>query len=130
MHKFAEFEEGMVINMENAERILLEQHGFDVDGTMKRFLNNEQLYRKCLKKFLEDGSMDELKKACAEDDIEKAFKAAHTMKGFISNLGMNKLSHLLYPLVEKLRTGNALTQDEIRELQDVYQEMYELIEKM
>ena len=116
--------------MENAERILLEQHGFDVDGTMKRFLNNEQLYRKCLKKFLEDGSMDELKKACAEDDIEKAFKAAHTRKGFISNLGMNKLSHLLYPLVEKLRTGNALTQDEIRELQDVYQEMYELIEKM
>lgn len=116
--------------MENAERELLEQHGFDVDGTMKRFLNNEQLYHKCLKKFLDDDSMNKLMEACATDNVEDAFKAAHTMKGFISNLGVNKLYHLLYPLVEKLRTGNALTQDEIRELQDVYQEMYELIEKL
>ena len=43
--------------MENAEKELLEQHGFDVDGTMKRFLNNEMLYKKCLKKFLNDKSI-------------------------------------------------------------------------
>lgn len=116
--------------MENEEKELLERHGFDVDGTMKRFLNNEQLYRKCLKKFLEDGNMNTLKEACASGDIEGAFKAAHTMKGFTSNLGINKLFHLLHPLVEKLRTGNALTQNEIKELEDIYQEMYELIEKL
>ena len=116
--------------MENAERELLEQHGFDVEGTMKRFLNNEQLYKKCLKKFLDDDSMDRLKESCEVGNINEAFKAAHTMKGFISNLGMNKLYHLLTPMVERLREGNALEQDEIKTLEDVYREMYELIENM
>ena len=74
--------------------------------------------------------MDSLKEACAVGNINEAFKAAHTMKGFISNLGMNKLYHLLTPMVEKLREGNALGQDEIKTLEDVYREMYELIENI
>ena len=41
-----------VNDMEAAQKELLEQKGFDVDGTMRRFLNNEALYMKCLKKFL------------------------------------------------------------------------------
>jgi len=116
--------------MENAEKVLLEQHGFDVDGTMKRFLNNELLYKKCLKKFLDDVSMEKLKTACAAGDVEEAFKAAHTMKGFISNLGMEKLHQLLIPMVEKLRAGEMLEQNEQTELETVYREMYELIENM
>lgn len=116
--------------MENAEKELLEQHGFDVDGTMKRFLNNEQLYKKCLKKFLDDKSMDVLKTACASSNVEEAFKAAHTMKGFISNLGMEKLHQVLIPMVEKLRSGELLEQDELIRLEEVYREMYELIENI
>ena len=116
--------------MEKAERELLEQHGFDVDGTMKRFLNNEQLYKKCLKKFLTDESMEKLKISCEAGDTQEAFKAAHTMKGFISNLGINKLYHLLTPMVEKLRDGNTLEQEELKALENVYREMYELIENM
>ena len=81
--------------MDSVEKELLEQHGFDVDGTMKRFLNNEMLYKKCLKKFLDDKSMETLKEACKVGNVEEAFKAAHTMKGFISNLGMEKLHQLL-----------------------------------
>lgn len=116
--------------MENTERKLLEQHGFDIDGTMKRFLNNETLYKKCLKKFLDDESMDKLKTAYAEGNTEEAFKIAHTMKGFVSNLGMNKLYHLLIPMVEKLRDGHVPAQEELTALEDVYREMYELIENI
>lgn len=116
--------------MENAEKELLERHGFDVDGTMKRFLNNEQLYKKCLKKFLDDESMEKLKAACGAGDAQEAFKAAHTMKGFISNLGMEKLHQLLIPMVEKLRAGETLGQEELIRLEEVYREMYELIENM
>ena len=47
--------------MEAAQKELLEQKGFDVDGTMRRFLNNEALYMKCLKKFLNDTSFEKLK---------------------------------------------------------------------
>ena len=116
--------------MENTEKELLEQHGFDVDGTMKRFLNNEMIYKKCLKKFLDDKSMEVLKESCNAGNIEEAFKAAHTMKGFISNLGMEKLHQYLIPMVEKLRAGEMLEQDEVTQLEEVYQEMYELIEDM
>lgn len=116
--------------MESAEKELLEQHGFDVNGTMKRFLNNEQLYKKCLRKFLDDESMEKLKTACDTGNVQEAFKAAHTMKGFISNLGMEKLHQLLIPMVEKLREGKLLEQGEVEQLEEVYREMYELIENM
>lgn len=116
--------------MESTERELLEQHGFDVAGTMKRFLNNEQLYKKCLKKFLADESMEKLKEACMANNTEEAFKVAHTMKGFISNLGMEKLHQVLTPMVEKLRAGSMLEQEEVKLLEDVYREMYELIENI
>lgn len=116
--------------MESTEKELLEQHGFDVDGTMKRFLNNEMLYKKCLKKFLDDKSMETLQVSCASSNVEEAFKAAHTMKGFISNLGMEKLHQLLIPMVEKLRAGELLEQVELEQLSEVYREMYELIENI
>lgn len=116
--------------MDSVEKELLEQHGFDVDGTMKRFLNNEMLYKKCLKKFLDDKSIETLKEACKVGNVEEAFKAAHTMKGFISNLGMEKLHQLLKPMVEKLRVGELLKQEEVKRLEEVYQEMYELVESI
>lgn len=116
--------------MENAQKELLEQHGFDVDGTMKRFLNNETLYKKCLKKFLDDKSMERLKNACISSNAEEAFKAAHTMKGFISNLGMERLHQLLIPMVEKLRAGALLEAEELERLEETYREMYELIENI
>ncbi len=47
--------------MEVNQKKYLEEKGFDVDGTMKRFLNNETLYLKCLKKFLDDSSFEKLK---------------------------------------------------------------------
>lgn len=116
--------------MDRAERDLLEQHGFDVDGTMKRFLNNEIIYKKCLKKFLDDKSIDMLKEAYSAGNIEAAFKAAHTMKGFVANLGMEKLYQFLIPMVEKLRAGELLGQDDLKQLEEIYHEMYELIENM
>ncbi len=116
--------------MEKTEKELLEQHGFDVDGTMKRFLNNEQLYRKCLKKFLDDESMDKLKTAWKEGNAEEGFKAAHSMKGFISNLGMEKLHHSLDPVVETLRAGSLPEAEELDALETIYREMYELIENI
>lgn len=116
--------------MESTEKELLEQHGFDVDGTMRRFLNNEMLYKKCLKKFLDDKSMENLKQAYASANVEEAFKAAHTMKGFISNLGMEKLHKLLIPMVETLRAGTMLAESEVAQLEEVYREMYELIENI
>lgn len=116
--------------MEKSEKDLLESHGFDVDGAMKRFLNNEALYKKCLKKFLDDPSYDNLKDAFAEGNCNDAFKAAHTMKGFVSNLGINRIYELLIPMVEKLRSQDMSIDAELEKLEELYQETYKIIEDM
>ena len=109
---------------------LLEENGFDVEGTMKRFLNNDALYMKCLKKFLADESMEKLKMAYEEGNCEEAFKAAHTMKGFVSNLGINRLYQAINPMVEKLRVGNMDIEAELKITEELYHSTYKLIETL
>lgn len=109
---------------------LLEENGFDVEGTMKRFLNNDALYMKCLKKFLDDESFGKLKAAYETGNCEEAFKAAHTMKGFVSNLGINRLYEAINPMVEKLRVGNMDIAEELKKVEVLHRSAYELIEKL
>lgn len=116
--------------MDSSVRKLLEDNGFDVEGTMKRFLNNDALYMKCLKKFLDDDSMERLKTAYEEGNCEEAFKAAHTMKGFVSNLGINRLYEAINPMVEKLRTGNMDVTEELKITEELYYNTYNLIETL
>ena len=116
--------------MDSSVYQLLEEQGFDVEGTMKRFLNNDALYMKCLKKFLDDKSFEVLKESLENGNCEEAFKAAHTMKGFVSNLGINKLYEVVSPMVEKLRTGNMDIADEMQKMEALYKSTYELIEKL
>jgi hypothetical protein len=114
--------------MDANQKELLVQKGFDVDGTMRRFLNNEALYIKCLKKFLNDNSFENLNKAYAEKNCQECFKYAHTMKGFVSNLGINEMYHLLIPMVEKLRIDDINIGDELKKLEVLYKETYSIIE--
>ncbi len=109
---------------------LLENKGFDVSGALRRFLNNEALYKKCLKKFLDDDSFEQLKSAYESGNCNEAFKMAHTMKGLASNLGINNIYNLLIPMVEKLRLQNLNIGEEIVELERLYHEVYDIIESL
>lgn len=111
-------------------KAMLESKGFDVDGAMRRFLNNEALYIKCLKKFLDDTSYEELKAAYEAGNCNEAFKAAHTMKGFVSNLGINNIYHLLIPMVEKLRVQDMNIEEELKQLGALCEEASEIIENL
>lgn len=71
-------------------------------------LRSEAFIRKFVKRFPEDRSFAELKEALAEGDAEKAFRAAHTLKGVCVNLGFSGLYELSSALTEKLR-GRELT---------------------
>lgn len=119
-----------VVNMDANQKRFLEEKGFDVDGTMKRFLNNENLYLKCLRKFLDESSYDKLKEAYEKGNCKEAFEGAHTMKGFVSNLGINEMYHLLIPMVEKLRVQNMNLDDEMKRLDVLYKETYKIIEEL
>ncbi len=66
-------------------------------------LRSEAFICKFVKKFPEDPSFTELKEALAAGDAEKAFRAAHTMKGVCVNLGFSNLYELSSEMTEKLR---------------------------
>ena len=114
--------------MDKSTQELLESKGFDVSGALHRFMNNEMLYIKCLKKFLDDDSFEQLKLAYESGNYNEAFKMAHTLKGLVSNLGINGIYELLVPVVEKLRMQNLDIGEELNRLEQLYKEAYDAIE--
>lgn len=89
--------------MTDEKKAVLEAGGFNVEEAMKRFMNNEQLWIKFLKKFKADDSYVKLVKAMEERDRENAFAAAHTLKGITGNLAMFRLNGLISEQTEHLR---------------------------
>ncbi len=87
----------------NRERLLAAS--IDVDEAMERFLNNEALLMKFLRRFPADASFSRLEEAMARGDTAQAFEAAHTLKGVAGNLSLKGLFEAVCPLVESLRAG-------------------------
>ena len=65
--------------------------GGNYEDTVRR-LYNEKLVEKFLFKFEEDPSFENLKKALEEENLEAAFRAAHTLKGVAQNMGFDNLA--------------------------------------
>lgn len=108
----------------------LKENGFDTEGAMRRFLNNADLYQKCLDKLPQDKCYENLKQALIMGDCEAAFRAAHTMKGFVANLGMVQLYDAVYAVVEKLRLSNMEVAEEMRLLDTIYEKDCQLIKEL
>lgn len=85
------------------ERQLLEDSGINVDDAMQRFMNNEKLWVRFLKKFEADKSYSELVAAMEEKNVEKAFESAHTLKGIAGNLALAKFLGLITEQTDYLR---------------------------
>ena len=84
---------------------VMNRAGIDYEDGLRRMSGNEALYRKFLKKFLQDGSMIRLKDCLSEGDMEGVYEAAHTLKGTSGTLGMYELSDSCDAVCKKLR-GN------------------------
>lgn len=69
-------------------------------------LFSEALVRKFVLKFLEDQSFSDLCSAMEAADYEKAFIAAHTLKGVCQNLSFTRLYQSSNQLTEELRSGS------------------------
>lgn len=79
--------------------------GVPYQEVMERFVNDEGFYFDFLHQFTQDEYIDVLAQALTEKDAENAFKAAHTLKGLMGNLGLIFLVEDISPLVEILRKG-------------------------
>lgn len=86
--------------------------GGDHEQVLSR-LPSEDMVRRFLGKFLRDPSHDALKAALDEQDVETAFRAAHTMKGTAATLGLDRLARAASELTEALRGAESMAPEEM-----------------
>ena len=81
----------------------LRAFGCNVDEGIARCVNNEGFYLMLVNKFLSTTDLNNLEKALKENDLETAFKEAHSLKGVCGNLSLTPLFNVLVEMVEPLR---------------------------
>ena len=84
---------------------LLKNAGIDAEDAVKRFMGNESLYARMLRKFLDDSNYDNLVRAIAENSESEALTASHTLKGLCGNLSMTELFRLFTEQVTLFRAN-------------------------
>ena len=71
----------------------------------KARLMMDSMIERFLQKFLEDKTMEDLRRAVSSGDIPLSFRQAHTLKGVAVNLGFTRLYHAAAALTEVLRAA-------------------------
>lgn len=91
--------------MDEKFRRQMEENGADVATTLKRFMGNETIYLKFIIKFLDDKNYETIKDGLKQNDYEKAFTGAHSLKGVAGNLGLNPVYEAASEMSELLRNA-------------------------
>lgn len=121
------------MEMAGERKGILEEGGINVKEAMQRFMNNEQLWIKFLKKFKADSSYEKLVKSIEEKEWNKAFEAAHTLKGITDNLALSKLHDLVSRQTDYLRGEDNDFEAAVGmmpEITEVYENVLKLIEEV
>ena len=101
-----------------------EKIGEDYQEILSRF-GSEAMVKRFAISFLNDPSFEQL------NDGEKAFRAAHTLKGVCLNLGFNGLNKLSSELTEKLRGHSTEGTEPLFEaVKEKYESMIETIREL
>ena len=114
---------------EEAERIYsrLEDWGCDVTGGLERFLDDDELYLRCLRRFAHDPSFINLQAAIREKDWKRAYESAHSLKGSSGTLNLTPLYEATRRMTTLLSSKNMTLEqkgvtDLLQELGELYSE--------
>ncbi|MCM1257138.1 MAG: Hpt domain-containing protein [Clostridium sp.] len=88
--------------------------GGSYDSIMGRLMKEDRI-KKYVYKFIDDTSYETLCRSMEENNIEEAFRAAHTIKGLCQNLDFLTLFQSSNNMSEALRNGKADNADSILE---------------
>ncbi len=112
---------------ESFKRSLVE-NGADVENTIKRFMGNEAMYEKFLKKFLDNSNYSGLEENIEAGNYEEAFKCAHTLKGVSANLGLDPIYKASSDLTEEFRgkTNEEVNKERVQEIWQELQRVYKV----
>jgi len=105
----------------------LKDWGANTEEGLQRCMNNEVLYLKLMNMFLDNNSFSELKEAIAKDDLDKAFQAAHALKGVLGNLALKPLYDIDFEITELLRNRTKMDYSELlQKYENKYSELLAL----
>ena len=96
----------------------LSAYGADVKEGVARCMGMEDFYLELVEMMFEDENFAALEKAVAEDDVARAFDAAHSLKGSLSNLELIPVAKPVSEITEKLR--NAKDMPDLTDLMNGY----------
>lgn len=75
----------------------LKRYGANTEEALSRLMGNEAFYLALVPRVFEEKNFEALSSGISEGDLDKAFEAAHSLKGVLGNL---ELTPLLKPVVE------------------------------
>lgn len=81
----------------------LKAFGCNVEEGLGRCMNNESFYLMLVNKFIATTDLSKLEVALQANDLENAFKEAHSLKGVCGNLSLTPLFNVINEMVEPLR---------------------------
>ena len=87
--------------------------GANVDEGLGRCMNNEAFYLRMIETVKKEQGFDALKAALEVNDLEKAFEAAHALKGVLGNLALTPLFEPMSEMTELLRAKTQMDYSEL-----------------
>ena len=98
----------------------LKQLNVDTEEGLNRCLNREDFYLKLVDRAIHDQSFEKLEEALKEEDLDRAFEIAHSLKGVLGNLSLTPLYGKTVEITELLRSRTKMDYSElIEELMDL-----------
>ena len=109
----------------------LEGLGVNLEETLERFVDNEDLYMRCLNKLLDDKNYAGMHDAINSNDATMAFDYAHALKGVSANLGLDKLYSEMKVITEVFRAGSMnYDKENLSRLEAAYEEVISTIKTL
>ena len=107
----------------------LKEFGADTDAGLARCMGSEALYLRLVAMAKDEKNFDKLKEALEGCDLDRAFEAAHALKGVMRNLSPTKLFELSSDITEHLRARESIDYSAfLTELLDLREELRKICE--
>lgn len=110
-------------------KAMYEQLGYDYDGVKCRLVKEERIL-KFLRRIPQDPTYELLLSSVENNQLEEAFRAAHSLKGICLNLGLTGLAQSSSALTENLRGRQEITAETDALLQRVMQDYADFIQHL
>ena len=106
--------------------------GGDYNDVLER-LQNDAAIKKFLMMLNRDKNMEMLTEAIRTSDTEKAFRAAHTLKGIALNLSLSAFADVCSNMTEMLRNKDVMPKEAVEMYDDVngqYSKIIDLLKEL